>query len=211
MVDFVKDEVGGAGPEDRNELRKIVLALSAEAGLPAQREADRSDAAAIEAGRKAMKESVFECTQCHAWRGEKPSLGGASRGPDLTGFGSRQWLIDFVRNPQHPRFYPGDKNDRMPLYGEQKILDERSIGLIVDWIRGDAEGPSRPAEPPVASAINPPPAIGATTTPAVAATQAVAPQTKPAELKPAATTPPKEGPEEPPFETEFETPRGSSK
>jgi len=191
MVEFVKEEVAQAtDAKDRQELHTIVLALSAEANLPAQRESDRSDAGAIEAGRVAFKESVLECAQCHAWRGEKPSLGGASRGPDLTGYGSRQWLVDFIKNPQHPRFYPGDKNDRMPLYGEQKILDERSIGLIADWIRGDAGGesgsPGAAAEPTAA------PAATAQTAPATnpAAALATAPTTFPAPAPSTTPAPP---------------------
>ena len=36
--------------------------------------------------------------------------------PELTGFGSRAGLIDFISNPAHERFY-GDRNDRMPASG----------------------------------------------------------------------------------------------
>jgi quinol-cytochrome oxidoreductase complex cytochrome b subunit/mono/diheme cytochrome c family protein len=206
MVDFVKDEVAGATAEEKKELATIVVALSAEADLPRDRDLMGLLAPGIESGRKAIKESVLECTQCHAFRGEKPSLGGASRGPDLTGYGSRQWLIDFIKNPQHPRFYPGNKNDRMPLYGEQKILDERSIALIVDWIRGDVDGASGSAEP-VAEQV---PATIPVTAPSSAPTTSPA-ATKPAELTPRAPAPsppkpPDKPREEPAFETEFETP-----
>ena len=48
----------------------------------------------------------------------------------MTGYGSEQWTIDFIKNAAHPRFY-GKYNDRMPLYGEDKILTEKSITLIV--------------------------------------------------------------------------------
>jgi quinol-cytochrome oxidoreductase complex cytochrome b subunit/mono/diheme cytochrome c family protein len=232
MVDFVKDEVAqSTDPKDKRELQSIVLALSAEANLPAQRDFDRTDTATIEAGRIAFKESVLECVQCHAWRGEKPSLGGASRGPDLTGYGSRQWLVDFIRNPQHPRFYPGDKNDRMPLYGEQKILDERSIGLIADWIRGDVSGESSNpvvsaessatavksapetvrAPEPTTSPAPPAATAPATTVPTEAPDLAPAPATHPAQVpipatKPAETKPAEKPPEKAPIETEFEPP-----
>ena len=233
MVDFVKDDVAqSTDPKDRADLHSIVLALSAEAGLPAQRDADRADAATIEAGRAAMKESVFECTQCHAWRGEKPSLGGASRGPDLTGYGSRQWLIDFIRNPQHPRFYPGDKNDRMPLHGEQKILDDRAIALVSDWIRGDMSGEG--GSPAVATeagttahatvpAATPATAPAPSTAPAATAPSsdlapAPAPAPSPVKTEPEPPTPkppgtksPEKAPEKVPIETEFELPRAPAK
>ncbi|MED5453859.1 MAG: hypothetical protein VX961_04960, partial [Verrucomicrobiota bacterium] len=57
-------------------------------------------------------------------------------GPDLTGYGSRQWIIDFVKNPEHEKFYP-ETNDRMPSFGKKNILTEKDIGLIADWIRDD--------------------------------------------------------------------------
>ena len=44
-------------------------------------------------------------------------------------------MIDFIRDPAHERFY-GDRNDRMPRFGEEEILDEATIGLIVDWLSG---------------------------------------------------------------------------
>ena len=67
-------------------------------------------------------------------------------GPDLTGYGSRQWLIDFISNPAHERFY-GKRNDRMPAFGEEKQLDPRAIGLIADWLRGDWYEPEIASRP----------------------------------------------------------------
>jgi mono/diheme cytochrome c family protein len=66
--------------------------------------------------------------------------------PDLYGYGSRQWLIDFIANSSHPRFY-GDGNDRMPAFAEGKdtaahILTRRQIELLADWLRGDYFEPS---------------------------------------------------------------------
>ena len=56
-------------------------------------------------------------------------------GPDLTGYGSRKWLISFIANPAHPDFY-GERNERMPKFGEDQILNELQIGLVADWLRG---------------------------------------------------------------------------
>jgi mono/diheme cytochrome c family protein len=108
-------------------------------------------------------EFEFNCTKCHDWRGKRARRGTSNRshGPELTGYGSRQWLIDFVRNPAHPRFY-GPHNDRMPAYGQQKILTDAEIALVVDWLRGDWTEPGRPWNPPdiaVAMASSPPTAI----------------------------------------------------
>jgi len=47
----------------------------------------------------------------------------------------------FIRNPADERFY-GEKNDRMPAFAPHddarlNQLDEKSLGLLVDWLRGD--------------------------------------------------------------------------
>jgi hypothetical protein len=45
-------------------------------------------------------------------------------------------MIEFISNPAHARFYESN-NDRMPSFREEGILDEKAIGLLVDWLRGD--------------------------------------------------------------------------
>ena len=55
---------------------------------------------------------------------------------DLTGYGSHDWLMGIVTNPKHERFY-GKRNDRMYAFGADGILGVQSIGLIVDWLRGE--------------------------------------------------------------------------
>jgi hypothetical protein len=219
MVEFVKETVADAvqDPDDKADLDKIVVALAAEAQLPIHREADARDAALIEEGREAMTDSAYECTDCHNYRDKKASLGGANRGPDLTGYGSREWTIQAIRNIEHPAFYPGDRNDRMPLYGEQKILDDRQIGMIADWLRNDpggasaAESVAAPAAAPAATSpdeneeepVKPAPATSPATVPAAAPTTPTA-QTKPAETKPAETKPVETKMAEPPM---AETPK----
>jgi ubiquinol-cytochrome c reductase cytochrome b subunit len=74
----------------------------------------------------------MRCTECHKFH-EHDDL---PVGPDLTGYGSRAWLIEFIGDPAHARFY-GRRNDRMPRYAVEQVLSEREIGLIADWLRGD--------------------------------------------------------------------------
>jgi ubiquinol-cytochrome c reductase cytochrome b subunit len=134
MVSFVKDTMTEWPPED---VKKVVVALSAEAQLKSQRAADEKDAAEIEAG-KALIADADKCASCHHFH-EAGELGAA---PDLTGYGSREWLVGMISNPAHERFYR-DANDRMPAFAEhggnssQNLLSEKSIGLIVDWLRGE--------------------------------------------------------------------------
>jgi ubiquinol-cytochrome c reductase cytochrome b subunit len=74
------------------------------------------------------------CIDCHDIDSE-----GEGSAPDLTGYGSRKWMVDFIVNPEHERFY-GKKNDRMPAFGRDEKLSIEEIEIVVDWIR------SKPAE-----------------------------------------------------------------
>ena len=132
MVRFVKRGVARFTDEQQAQLGKIIIALSAEAGLKSQRAADERDAAIIAEGRALIHDADMRCTECHQFH----HVDEDATAPNLTGFGSRDWLIDFISNPAHERFY-GDRNDRMPAYGEDGILDAREIGLVVDWLRGE--------------------------------------------------------------------------
>jgi len=132
MVKFVKKDVAGFTPEQKEQLRKIIAALSAEAGLKSQRDLDQRDAAVIAEGKTLIATEAMRCTECHQFH--KPDEDATA--PDLTGFGSRDWLVDFISNPAHTRFY-GKRNDRMPAFGEDKVLDDHAIGLLADWLRGD--------------------------------------------------------------------------
>ena len=131
MVKFVHEDVAGFSTEQKATLRQAVVALSAEAKLVAQRSGDQLDIVAIAEGRKALVGATLGCADCHKF-GEV----GEAAGPDLTGYGSREWLVAFIGNSGHERFY-GERNDRMPAFAEEKRLGEPEIGLIADWLRGE--------------------------------------------------------------------------
>jgi ubiquinol-cytochrome c reductase cytochrome b subunit len=151
MAEFVKGALG----EDVDDARraaaneafsKVANALAAEAALPG---AEQPAEEKLEEGRKLITggltdvlANALSCADCHKFR-DDGDLGSA---PDLTGYMSRGWLVEFIRNPAAERFY-GDVNDRMPAFAaheDAKLnqLDEKSIGLIVDWLRGDWRRPS---------------------------------------------------------------------
>ena len=132
MARFVKRGVARFTPEEQEQLKKVVAAVSAEASLPAQRELEQREAALIQEGRALVASEDMRCTECHQFR--KPD--DTATAPDLTGYGSRDWMIAFIKNPAHERFY-GNRNDRMPIYGEDNKLDDRTIEFIVAWLRGD--------------------------------------------------------------------------
>jgi ubiquinol-cytochrome c reductase cytochrome b subunit len=127
MADFVKDSL----KESRKELgeaplRNLIQTLAAEA------DRDPSKKPAEVAGFE-----DFTCDNCHRFHG-KGKLG---NGPDLTGYGSRQWLLGIISDPAQPRFY-GKKNDRMPSFfksprePEKNILTARQVEILADWLRG---------------------------------------------------------------------------
>ena len=128
---FLKRKVTKYDEEEKEMLDLVVLALSAEAKLPSQAEKDKADAEKIKRGIDHLIDDIA-CIDCHAFQEPDPDVDG----PELTGYGSRQWIIDFVKNPEHEKFYP-ETNDRMPAFGEKKILTDDEIGLIADWIRED--------------------------------------------------------------------------
>ena len=132
MVKFVKKDVAGFAPAEKEQLKKVIMALSAEAQLKSQREADQRDTAAIAEGRALLAGETMRCTECHQFHKKDED----ASAPDLTGYGSREWLLGILSNPKHERFY-GKRNDRMPAFGADQILDNAALGLIADWLRGE--------------------------------------------------------------------------
>jgi len=69
------------------------------------------------------------CIDCHDIEDEDEGSA-----PDLTGYGSRDWLTAIVADPSHERFY-GKDNDRMPSFVRDEKLTVEEIGILVDWLR----------------------------------------------------------------------------
>ena len=116
--------------EQKATRENVVLALSAEAQLPSQRVVDQRDRTRIAAGLAYMRNTDDGCASCHKFQ----DVGTDS--PELTGWGSREWMIAFINDPEHPRFF-GRDNDRMPSFGKEKSLSDREIAMVVDWLRND--------------------------------------------------------------------------
>lgn len=150
MSDWVKENIRDAQADLSDEEKKAfvaqvksaVVALSAEASLPYQAEADAKATEQIAAGRTAIIEGL-SCIDCHKF-GDEGDLGTA---PDLTGYASRQWLIEFMANPATERFYSPDNyfkpESMMPGFAkhletpELNKLTLRELELIADWLRKD--------------------------------------------------------------------------
>jgi ubiquinol-cytochrome c reductase cytochrome b subunit len=130
MYGFIKEHFADFEPEEKQQ---VILALSHEAALPSQADADVRDKTIIEAGRAFITDN---CTECHTFHDH-----GTASGPDLTGYGSPEWLTGIISNPAHKRFY-GKQNDRMPAFAEsadakKNVLSEQELKLLVAWLRGE--------------------------------------------------------------------------
>jgi len=136
MAGFVKERLSDLDEEEKQSLEKVIMAVSAEAQLPSQREMDARDAKAIEEGRKLLVED-FSCTDCHKFH-DKGQLGDA---PNLTGYGSKAWVAGILSNPAEKRFY--GKRNLMPCYAPsasnsaENTLNPLQIEFLTDWLRGE--------------------------------------------------------------------------
>jgi ubiquinol-cytochrome c reductase cytochrome b subunit len=115
--------------------RQIAAALSYQAHRRPQQGEVAPDDKDIQTGIDLI---VSNCTTCHRF-GSEGDLGAA---PDLTGYGSYEWMLGMVSDPTHDRFYR-DTNDRMPSFAkdlehpQNNNVSVRELSLIVDWLRGD--------------------------------------------------------------------------
>jgi mono/diheme cytochrome c family protein len=130
MSEYLNDEC----PLTPDQLRLTAAALSAEAGLPAQRESEAGRRYEIAAGLAYLKDEEVGCARCH--RFHDAGTANLDRSPDLTGYGTREWLVGMIGNPWHSSFY-GSENDDMPAFGAEKILTREEIVVVADWLRGD--------------------------------------------------------------------------
>jgi ubiquinol-cytochrome c reductase cytochrome b subunit len=142
MAGFVESDLTDPDDEKKARLAAIAAALAAEAALPADAEANKKaeEDKTLEKGRAALAEAFdsSSCTDCHKFR-DTGDLGSA---PDLTGWGSQDWLVRFLTDPTHEAFYR-DTNDRMPAFGKagpgpkQALLSVADIDLLARWLRGE--------------------------------------------------------------------------
>ncbi len=133
MVGFVQGDLQDHDTWKPADLEAVIAAMAAEAG-----HADASAGAELIAHGRELVASDERCGACHRFGDNGTDLGTAC---DLTGWGSREWIVGILTDPTHERFY-GDANDRMPSFGKaapggMPLLTPEQIGLLADWLRGD--------------------------------------------------------------------------
>jgi len=152
MVNFVQNDLTDAATWKPADVEAVIAAMTAESGLTGSGLAGSGGKAAtktpndelVNRGR-ALVADGDRCGSCHTFRDNGVAAGSA---PDITGWGSREWLVGIINDPTHERFY-GDSNDRMPSFGKAEpgsapILTPRQVELIADWLRGDWYRPAGP-------------------------------------------------------------------
>ena len=128
MVTYVKSHLADVDAQQR---AAIAAALSAEAHLGYQAQQDQ---ALIAEGQAAIVQEG--CVRCHRFHDQ----GENGQAPDLTGYGSHEWLTGMIANPTHPWFYQV-RNDRMPTYVETpddplaNRLPPAQLDTLVRWLR----------------------------------------------------------------------------
>lgn len=139
MVQHIEGLFADAGEEGADELVNILHAVAA--ALAAEAAIETPDSALVSTGREAITSKVG-CTDCHRFH-EQGETGSA---PDLTGYGSVDWLKQMVARPTGERFY-SDRNDRMPEFAaddahpELNLMSPLEIDLLIRWLRTPAPGP----------------------------------------------------------------------
>ena len=140
MVGYVTGDMANPDEWKPDEIEAVVAAMAAEAGLAAP----GTPAALVAKGRDLVTDGE-RCSGCHTFHDNGIDYGTA---PDITGWGSKEWLVGIITDPAHERFY-GDTNDRMPSFGRGEeggttILSREEIELVADWLRGDWYRPQAP-------------------------------------------------------------------
>ena len=140
MAKFVKKDVAKYTPEQKENLKLVIAALSGEAHFKSLAAADGRNVEGLKKGTDLLKNEM-RCTDCHRFHSKDED----ATAPDLTGYASRDWLVRLLQNPGHADFY-GEHNDRMPAFGDKGILTPAEIGLLADWLRGEWYEPSTVAK-----------------------------------------------------------------
>jgi ubiquinol-cytochrome c reductase cytochrome b subunit len=154
---FRDAEAEGTADELKIQLKEIARALGAESRTTSPGDGNAPELSEIQRGRALIAE--VGCVECHKFH-DDGDLGAA---PDLTGYASREWLTAMISDPTHERFYPEDRNDRMPGFAsdakhpEMNLLSPEELRLLVDWLRGEWLEPEHQqpgtSSPPAAAQI----------------------------------------------------------
>lgn len=159
MIDYVKEDVAEFGADEKKDLATLISLFDKIAAKDHIDATNEEDKILLAATGELFGDFGFACSDCHKFNGE-----GSSKGPDLTEYRTRKWMIDIIRDPQHVGYAPRIRDPKdtegnaaktkkyrekfnMPAFGTTQQLDDASIELIVDWLRETWYVPEPAAEP----------------------------------------------------------------
>ncbi len=99
-------------------------------------------------GELASGELTSACAECHSMHaiGDEEPIAEDGYAPNLTGYGSIDWLKSFVADPGAEQHYGGVEKNAMPAFRDR--LTEQEIELLARWIVRDYPGAPRPSAEP---------------------------------------------------------------
>ncbi len=158
MIKYVTDsDIPEYLDEDHENLAKLIdlfdkIAQDRKVGENKEQQKQINDEhkKVIAAASVLFEDIALRCSDCHNFA----DVDGSTKGPDLTGYRSRQWMIDIIRDPEHVGYKPKmrDTDDKtvkaekrkkyrakynMPAFHTSGQLDDQTIEIIVDWLRGN--------------------------------------------------------------------------
>jgi ubiquinol-cytochrome c reductase cytochrome b subunit len=128
-------------PANQQSLQALVEYLAQQSGRfdhgPIDQDLAQAGARVFAEGKLASGQLTSACTDCHTLlpvgATEPVSENVGSGVPTLTGYGGKEWLRRFLKNPAHDDFY--GSNNAMP--GFESRLSDSDLDLLVRWLTGD--------------------------------------------------------------------------
>ncbi|MFO1021929.1 MAG: cytochrome b N-terminal domain-containing protein [Planctomycetales bacterium] len=130
MAEWSESNAKEMKPEDLAAIVEFIVDQSGVANPPTNPDLVAKGKKFFSDGSEEVQES---CATCHKLqpRGEMKALGSGSGAPELTGYGSAEWLDSFISNPGDKRHY-GKKN-AMPGFADRLSRQDRK--LLIDWMQ----------------------------------------------------------------------------
>jgi len=131
MAKWVKENVPNMKEKEVEAVVEFLVAQSHRTDMaPADAELVKQGREFFEGGSTAVETG---CLGCHEMKIDGEALGssGLTPAPELTGYGSEEWLHDFLLNPGADRHY--GKRNAMPSYKER--ISEKDFEILLRWMR----------------------------------------------------------------------------
>jgi ubiquinol-cytochrome c reductase cytochrome b subunit len=122
---FGKTEIDDMKPLGRLGRKKLTAVTEFLFSLGHEPQDPPFDAALAKDGEAVFKDT---CTNCHLYKGEGADI---FEGPDMTGYGSRSWMVGQIKQPEAPSQY-GELNEMTSFADE---LDDHDIKMLAGFLR----------------------------------------------------------------------------